>query len=219
MAINYHHNPEEIAKKLRNTHNPQVCIIRKDFFEAEFDFFRKYIQGKNILIAGSWLGHDSFALAEYCKFITGIELIQAFVDEANENLQKTPFTNISFIQWDFLDLDFSDDHFDIAILNMGTIWNFDDKGQVVQALSRLTPKYFFWFREPVEKDVPIRLQMYKEEWGEFMADGTTIKETVCWLESSCTTREEVSEIAKKIWAKVVFHKIFLSYIIAEVTKL
>jgi protein-L-isoaspartate O-methyltransferase len=98
MALNYHLNTEQIAKKLRNIHNPQMCTIRKDFFEKEFNFFKKHIQNKHVLVAGSGLGHDSFELAEYCKYITGIELIQAFVNEANENLQKVKHTNIAFVQ-------------------------------------------------------------------------------------------------------------------------
>lgn len=219
MAMNYHHNSQEIAQKLRNAHNPRVCIIRKDFFDAEFSFLKKHIQDKHVLIAGSWLGHDSFALAEYCKYITGIELIQTFVNEANQNLQKTKYTNISFIQWDFLDLDYPDDSFDIAILNMWTIGNFDDKEQVISAISRIAPKFFFWFREPVERDLPIRLQMYEEEWGKFQIDWTTIREVWFWLESRCTTRKEICDIAKDIWVKVKFHKVFLSYTMAEIIKM
>jgi SAM-dependent methyltransferase len=128
-------------------------------------------------------------------------------------------TNIAFVQWDFLDLEYPDNHFDIAILNMGTIGNFDDKESVIKEISRMAPKFFFWFREPVEKDVPIRLQMYKEEGGEFRADWTTIKEITYWLESNCTTRESVKEIAKKIWVHVKFHKIFLSYTMAEIIRM
>jgi hypothetical protein len=46
---------------------------------------KSQIQGKDILVAWSGLWHDAFVLAEYNKYVTGIELIQNFVDEANEN--------------------------------------------------------------------------------------------------------------------------------------
>ena len=206
---------------LRNAHNPEVCTIRKDFFEAEFNFLKKHIWWKNILIAWSWLGHDSFELAQYCKHITWIEIIQVFVDEANENLKKTKHTNISFVQWDFLKLEYPDKYFDVAILNMWTIGNFDDKSQVIESLYRVANTLYFWFRIPVEKDIPLRLHMYEEEKFReevaFQIEGTTIKETISWLESSCTAEEDIHHIIKKIGAKVKFYPIFKSFIVAEVS--
>jgi len=44
MAVNYHSNTEKIAQMLRNAHNPEVCKIRKDFFDAEFSFLKSRIQ-------------------------------------------------------------------------------------------------------------------------------------------------------------------------------
>lgn len=220
MSVNYHNNTEQIAMMLRNAHNPNICKIRKDFFDAEFSFLKSYIQWKNVLIAWSGLGHDSFILSEYCKYITGIELIQAFIDEANDNLKKDGYTNISFLQWDFLNLDYWDKHFDVSILNMGTIGNFDDKEKVVQSLFRVANKLYFWFREPNKNDIQIRLQMYQEEKNfrdvEFEIQWTTIKENLSGLESNCTKVESVQDIVDNIWAKVRFHPIFKSFIIAEV---
>ena len=220
MSVNYHQNTDKIAKMLRNAHNPEVCTIRKDFFKSEFDFLKKHILWKNLLIAWSWLGHDSFELAEYCKYITWVELIKVFVDEANENLKKTQHTNISFIQWDFLNLDYPDKYFDVAILNMWTIGNFNNKSDVIESLFRVANKLYFWFRVPVEKDIPIRLKMYEEEKSlepvAFEIDGTTIKEKISWLESNCTTKDEIQNIINNIWAKVRFYAVFESFIIAEV---
>ncbi len=221
MAVNYHRNPEKIAKMLRNAHNPEVCTIRKDFFQAEFDFLKKHIWWKNILVAWSGLGDDSFELAEYCTYITWIELIQAFVDEANENLKKTNYTNISFLQWDFLNLEYPDKDFDVAILNMWTIGNFDDKEKVIASLLRVAKIVYFWFRVPEEKDIPLRLHMYEEEKSHeevsFQIEGTTIKETVSWLESNCTAEEDIQHISEKIWAKVRFYQIFTSFTMAGVS--
>lgn len=220
MSVNYHQNTDKIAKILRNAHNPEVCTIRKEFFNAEFDFLKKYIWWKTLLIAWSWLGHDSFELAEYCKYITGIELIQAFVDEANENLKKTKHTNISFIQWDFLNLDYPDKYFDVVVLNMWTIGNFDDKSKVIESLFRVANKLFFWFWTPVETDVPMRLKMYEEEKSleevAFEIDGTTIREQISWLESNCTAEENIQTIIGSIWAKVSLYSILKSFTIAEV---
>jgi len=223
MAVNYHGNPEKIARMLRNAHNPEVCTIRKDFFQAEFDFLKQHIRWKDVLIAWSGLGHDSFELAEYCTYITWIELIQAFVDEANENVKKTNYTNISFIQGDVFKLEYPDKHFDIAILNMWTIGNFDDKEKVIASLLRVAKIVYFWFRVPEEKDIPLRLKMYEEEKTleeiSFQIEGTTIKEMVSWLESNCTAEEDIQDISKKIWAKVSFYPIFKSFTMAEVSAL
>lgn len=221
MAVNYHKNTEKIAKMLRNAHNPEVCTIRKDFFQAEFNFLKQHIQGKNVLVAWSGLGHDSFELAEYAKYITGIELIQVFVDEANENLKKTQHTNISFMQWDFLNLDYADKYFDVVVLNMGTIGNFDDKKSVLTSLVRVAKMVYFWFRIPEEKDVSLRLHMYEEEKFReevsFQIEGTTIKEAISWLESNCTSQEEIADISKMIWAKVRFLPVFNSFIMTEMS--
>jgi hypothetical protein len=223
MAVNYHKNTQNIAKILRNAHNPEVCTIRKDFFQAEFNFLKQRINGKNILIAWSGLGHDSFELAEYVTYIIWIELIQVFVDEANENLKKTNHTNISFVQWDFLCLDYPDKYFDVTILNMWTIGNFDDKKSVIQSLLSVASKLYFWFREPNEKDVPIRLQMYQEEKEFknilFEIKGTTIKENISWLESNCTSREEIEKIAQSLWSKISFYPIFHSFTMAELSNM
>jgi SAM-dependent methyltransferase len=228
MWANYHHNPEKVAQILKNAHNPNVSKIRKEFFDAEFSFFHNHIQNQNVLVAGSGLGHDSFILAEYNKYVTGIELVQLFVDGANEELNKTNQTNISFIQWDFFNLDYPDNFFDIAVLNMWTIWNFDDKESVIRSLKKVTKKLFFWFWEPVEEDVKLRLQMYKDEdmelvrglyknevW-EFEIDWTTIRERISWMESNCTSREEILAISQKMWVRVDFYPIFKSFVMAEV---
>lgn len=223
MSVNYHHNTDQIAQILRNAHNPEICKVRKDFFEAEFDFLKPLIQWKNILIAWSGLGHDSFALAEYCKYITWIELIQVFVDEANENLKKIWFTNITFLQWDFLNLDYPDKHFDVTILNMWTIGNFDDKKSVIKSLLRVANKLYFWFREENVKDVPIRLQMYQEEKELrnvlFEIEGTTIKEKISWLESHCTSRQEIEKIGQSLWTKISFYPIFYSFTMTELASM
>lgn len=220
MSVDYSNNTEQIAMMLRNAHNPKICKIRKEFFDAEFDFLKQNIQWKNTLIAWSGLGHDSFVLSEYCKYITGIELIQAFVDEAKDNLKKTKHTNISFVQWDFLNLNYPDNYFDVAILNMWTIGNFDDKEKVIQSLFRVAKILYFGFREPNEKDIQTRLKMYQEEKIfkdiEFEIQWTTIKEIKSGLESNCTSREEILAISQKIWVNVDFYPIFKSFTMAEV---
>jgi len=220
MAVNYYSNTDKIAQMLRNAHNTQICKIRKDFFDAEFSFFKSKIQGKNILVAWSGLWHDTFVLAQYNKYVTGIELIKNFVSEANENLKKTNYTNISFVQWDFLTYDFPDKYFDVVVLNMWTIGNFDNKSVVIKSLFKIWKKLYFGFWSPEEKDVLLRLQMYNEEKNfrdaNFEIDWTTIKEKDSWLESNCTKIEEVQNIVDFIWAKVLFYAVFKSYIIAEI---
>lgn len=220
MAVNYHCNTDKIAQMLRNSHNPQICKIRKDFFDAEFSFLRTHIQGKNVLIAWSGLWHDSFALAEYCKYITGIELLQNFVDEANKSLKASNYKNIGFVCSDFLNYKCPDKHFDVVVLNMWTIGNFDDKESVVKSLFRMWKKLYFGFWTPEIKDISLRLQMYNEEKDfrdvNFEVDWTTIREENSWLESNCTNIEEIQNIVDSIWAEVIFYTVFKSFVVAEV---
>jgi SAM-dependent methyltransferase len=220
MAVNYHSNTEKIAQMLRNAHNPEICKIRKDFFDAEFSFLKSRIQWKNVLVAWSGLWHDAFVLAEYNKYVTGIELIQNFVDEANKSLQSSNQKNISFVCSDFLNYTCPDKYFDAVILNMWTIGNFDDKESVVKSLFRMWKKLYFGFWIPEVNDIPLRLQMYNEEKNfrdvNFEIDWTTIREKNSWLESNCTKIEEIQNIVHNIWAKVRFYPVFKSFIVVEI---
>lgn len=220
MSVNYHSNTEQIAKMLRNAHDPEICRIRKDFFAAEFDFLKSQIQWKNVLVAWSGLWHDAFVLAEYNKYVTGIELLQNFVDESNESLGSSNHKNISFVCSDFLNYKCPDKYFDAVVLNMWTIGNFDDKESVVKSLFRMWKKLYFWFWTPNQNDVLFRLQMYNEEKEfrdvDFEIDGTTIREKNSWLESNCTEVGEIQNIVDNIWAEVRFYPVFKSFIVAEI---
>lgn len=213
MAANYKYNTSLVASYLDKAHSTNASQLRQDLFRWENALLTNLVKGKNTLIVWSWLWHDSFTLAPFAAHITWIEIIPEFVDIANSRLGKTQLHNISFLQWDIMTFKPSA-QYDVVVLNMWTIWNFDDKKAVIEILLGLWNTVVFWFWDVHIDDVSARLEMYKIEWGKFAVDWTTIKELESWMESTCTSKEEISYIAEVTWKKVVFNNITHSYYLA-----
>ncbi|MBW2991345.1 class I SAM-dependent methyltransferase [Candidatus Woesearchaeota archaeon] len=127
MGVDYKNLPDYLLQRLCDAHNPKKARIRAKFFEKEFEFFSKHIRDQNVLVAGSGFGHDSFELAKYNKLVLGVELHPTLVEYSKKNAQRLGFSNINFEQGDITNLRFKKNTFDSAVLNMGTIGNFDDK--------------------------------------------------------------------------------------------
>ena len=213
MAADYKYNSALVASYLDMAHSTHASQLRQDLFRGENQLLTQLVTGKNILVVWSWLWHDSFALAPFARHITGVEILPEFIEIANTRLQKTDIDNISFLQWDITTFT-SSIYYDVVVLNMWTIWNFDDKEAIINTLLGLWKVIAFWFREPNLHDIPARLEMYKIEWWEFAVDWTTIKEIESWMESTCTSKEELIRIAEKAWKMVTFNKITHSYYVA-----
>src|SRR5690606_19284255 len=76
--------------------------------------------GDDVLDLGSGAGNDCFVarpLVGETGSVTGIDFSEEMLIRANKNLQKTGFTNVSFIQGDIESMPFPDAKFDVVISN------------------------------------------------------------------------------------------------------
>ncbi|MFH1803159.1 MAG: class I SAM-dependent methyltransferase [archaeon] len=194
-----------IKKRLEVAHDADEACVRRGFFEAENAFFKKHINGQKVLVAGSGLGHDVFEIAEYNKKVVGVEILDLLVGVAKNNALQRRLDNVTFVHGDFMRADYSDKHFDSAVLNMGTIGNFDDKAKVLLALLRISKKVFFDFYPPCLDGLQMRKKMYEEEkWENVRVDGTKVVSDD-GLDSVSLSVAEVEGIVKSIGAKVKFY--------------
>lgn len=131
-------------------------------FEKEYEFFRKHVNNKRVLVAGSGLGHDSIELAKYNKEVVRIELIEQLLKISIERTKN--FKNIKIIQGDFTKTSFENKSFDVSILNMGTIGNFDDERKpIIKELLKVSNKLYADFYIPTLKALELRKTMYEQE--------------------------------------------------------
>lgn len=217
MSLEYQKSADIIIKRLESAHDIKRKHIRKDFFKAENKFFQAYIKNKKVLIAGSGLGHDTFELAKYNKEVIGIEIVEYFLDYSIDKLKELKLNNVKLKLGDFTKLSYKDKYFDAAILNMGTIGNFDDKEKVIKELLRVSKKVYLDFYKEDPTSLKIRKKMYEEEkWINVRIKGTTIKSDD-GLESISIPKEEITKIVKKLKAKVKYYPILNFATMAEIS--
>jgi len=82
--------------------------------------FAAIMVGDSVLDLGSGAGNDCFVarsiVGESGK-VTGIDFTEAMTEKAKNNLEKTGFKNIEFVQGDIEEMPFSADSFDVVISN------------------------------------------------------------------------------------------------------
>ncbi|MCF8362671.1 MAG: arsenite methyltransferase [Prolixibacteraceae bacterium] len=82
--------------------------------------FAQISDGDHVLDLGSGAGNDCFVArtqtGENGK-VTGLDFTEAMVSKANENLKKTGFENIEFVQGDIENMPLTDDSYDVVISN------------------------------------------------------------------------------------------------------
>lgn len=218
MPLDYQPNSDIIKKRLEVAHNPDQSIVRCQFFDAENIFFRKHVFNQRVLIAGSGLGNDSFELAKYNNEVIGIDLIQSFVEYAKKEAKGRKLKNVHFECKDITKLDYPEDYFDSAVLNMGTIGNFDDKEKIISSLLKISKKLYFDFYPPIQKNLKKRKKMYEQEkWINVRIDGTKIVSDD-GLDSLSLSEEEISRIIKSMGASVKYYRFHEFSIMAEVIK-
>ncbi|MDF1572662.1 MAG: arsenite methyltransferase [Bacteroidales bacterium] len=77
-------------------------------------------QGDHVLDLGSGAGNDCFVARTITGaegHVTGLDFTDAMVNKARENLAKTGFTNIRFVQGDIEQIPLPDNAFDVVISN------------------------------------------------------------------------------------------------------
>ena len=218
MALDYKLSTENIKQRLLVAHDPKQATVRCQFFDAEYAFFRAHIRDQKILVAGAGLGHDSFELVGYNRAVVGVELLEPFVDYSRNQAKILGLDNVVFQQGDITSLLFSDGEFDSAVLNMGTLGNFDDKNQVLHELSRVANHVYFDFYPPTRDGLEKRRVMYSEEkWKNVRIEGTRVVSDD-GLDSSSLSQKEVSGIVHSLGLKVNYNQFHEVSIMAEVTR-
>ncbi len=162
--MDYKSLEEEVARLLDNAHNRELAPTRCAFFDDEFAFFETNIRNRNVLVVGCGLGHDSFELAKYNAHVTGIDIFPSYVAESTKRLKQFPhLQNVDFQVADILANNFSKNQFDIAILNMGTICNFDNKADFLLEMTRVAHLAYVDFYIPGPSGREKRGKFYTEE--------------------------------------------------------
>jgi len=209
MSTDYTKIERLLVERLSVAHSKKAGI-RAKFFEKEFAFFKKHIKGKNVFVAGSGLGHDAFELAKYNNSVIGVEKLQVLVNYANK--KKLP--NVEFICSDFLKNDFG--HFDVTVLNMGTIGNFDDKVTVINSLLEKANKVYLDFYIP--SCFEERIQMYEEEGWVNVKEKDSVILNSEGLESKSITRKEMEKILLLIGVVGRFYRLNEFTMMVEIEK-
>lgn len=145
------------------------------------------------------LGNDAFELAKYNNSVLGVEISPLLVNYANK--KKLP--NTEFVAGDFLKDDFG--HYNVAILNMGTIGNLDDKASVILALLKKAGKVFLDFYIPACFEE--RIEMYEEEGWKNVKEKDGVIFNSEGLESKSITRKEMEKLLKSIGVNARFYRI------------
>ena len=216
MALDYKLSTENIKQRLLVAHDPSQAVIRGKFFEAEYTFFREHIRNQRVLVAGSGLGHDSFKLAKYNQKVVGVELLEPFITYSNEQAEYLGLDNIVFQGGDITNLPFKNREFHSAILNMGTIGNFDDKQMVLNELLRVASKVYFDFYPPTSSGLEKRRKMYAEElWENVRVQGTKVVSDD-GLDSISLSQNEINSLVQTLGAKVKYHHFHEFSVMAEV---
>lgn len=223
----YEGKEEMIIERLKAAHDPTKAIIRDQVKQAEYKFFREYIRDQKVLVCGSGLGHDSFELASYNEAVVGYELLEKLVDYATQERIRLKLNNVLFMHIDLLKISFGDrlllsDFLDTAVMNMGTMCNFDlaEQREIIELVVGLvkTHTFFFSFYPPNPKALKIRKQMYDEEsWNEISLHGTTFSNPD-GMYSHSYTKQHFRKIADELGFKIKFHYLLDFVIMAEVTK-
>ena len=207
-----------IALMLSRAHNPRRAKIRTAFFKDEYALLKEKIVNQDVLVAGSGLGHDAFILAKNNRRIVGVDIIGSFIIHARRRAKKLKIQNVDFYKSDIMRLPHPADYFDAAVLNMGTIGNFDDTTLLIKKLLHVTKKLYFDFYSPSKTSLLIRKKMYEEEsWSKLYIKGKLIVNED-GFESRSFSKTQIKKIVETLGSKVKFYAISNFAYMAEVTK-
>ncbi|MEK6926203.1 MAG: class I SAM-dependent methyltransferase, partial [Nanoarchaeota archaeon] len=150
-------------QRLSTANNSKISKIRGKFFADEDNFYRKNIKNKIVLVAGSGLGNDAIRISKYNKKVVGIDILPKLVSFSEKRRKKLGIKNISFKVGDIKKLKYKNNSFDVAVLNMGTIGNFDNKAEIIKELLRACKEAYIDFYQDSKKSRERRKKMYEEE--------------------------------------------------------
>ena len=155
MPTLYHGNEDDLMHKMRLARDKNSCPLRNEFLDSENHYFRQHIRDSKILVLGSGLGHDSEELATYNSEVVGIELLTRLALEAGKSKSK----NVRYITGNMFRMPFLDKTFDYAVLNMGTMGNFENPKTLLTEMLRVANTAVFDLYVASES----RVAMYEQE--------------------------------------------------------
>ena len=215
MTLDYKLSADNIKERLLAAHDPDMAVIRGQFFKAEYNFFRSNIKNQKVLVAGSGLGHDSFELAGYNLLVVGVESLESFIEYSRKRAEELRLKNVIFHHKDIMGIPYMSHDFDSAVLNMGTIGNVDDKAAVLDALLKSASKVYFDFYPPTSAGIEKRRRMYSEEqWKNVRVNGTSIVSDD-GLDSASLSQDEIDTLVSSLGAKVKYYHFHDFSVMAE----
>lgn len=212
-------NYEFVLESIKRGRDKNVCKIRAEIYGLENKFFSDRIRDKNVLVAGSGLGHDSFELAKYNKLVVGVDLLEGLVQKSRKLALEKGLDNVSFEVQDFFYLPYYDKEFDVSVLNSGTICNYVKREDLLKELFRVSDKVVFDYYLPGERNLKRRLAMYGEEGfhGSLYLDGEKFFDEAGFV-SYAVENKELSDIARSLGAKIKIYSLFDFVNMAELYK-
>jgi len=202
MSLEYETVQHLAMERISSANNPHIAKIRAEFLKKEDDFYRQHVRNKFVLVAGSGLGHDSLRISQYNKKVIGIDILPLLIKEST----KLTKDNIVFEVGDIKNLKYPENHFDVAVLNMGTIGNFDNKLEIIRELARVAKQVFIDFYVDSPEVLEKRKQMYTEEkWKNVAIQGKDII-SEDGLESKHVSEQELKEFAQKLNLSLKLHQ-------------
>jgi ubiquinone/menaquinone biosynthesis C-methylase UbiE len=157
---NLSYNDPIIIERLLNSHIEKVCPARIDYNKLQEEYFKDNIRNSKVLVAGSGLGFEVAILSEYNKYVLGIDNNPLLIKMSQAYFQKP---NIKFSLADFTNLPLERDSYDNAILNYGTIGNFNkfEQQNIINELLRVASTIHVDFYTPEGNSK--RKDMYDQE--------------------------------------------------------
>ena len=198
-----------LIQTLERANDCNHAPIRCEMLLAKLNFFKTEFNNKNVLVAGSGLGDDSFKLAKFNKIVLGLEIVPQLLSISKNLKISQEVDNVLFTNTDFVETKLPDKDFDVSVLNMGTMCNFNDtyKMRVISEMLRVSDILYFSFYLPDENSLRSRASMYREEWlQESKIEDVTISNH-SGLRSASISKQRVEELVSMCGYKVDFYSI------------
>jgi len=194
---------------LLNAHNPSIAKIRVDFFKKEYYYFQNNIINKTVFDAGCGLGHEAIELAKYNTKIHAVDINEYLIKYAKQNIKNNNITNVKLDVLDFMNPNIKSNSYDVSILNMGTISDFDNQIEIINQFLRISKEFYFDFYDPSLISILKRKEMYEQEgfYDIKIRCGALFTKKPFNFYSKSISKQELFNISKELNCKIEFTKL------------
>jgi SAM-dependent methyltransferase len=175
-------------------HNPDADLGLGCGLPTEFADIK---EGNSVLDLGSGAGNDCFvarSLVGETGKVTGLDFTEEMVQKARQNLAKTEFKNIEFVQGDIEEMPLPDNSFDVVISNC--VLNLvPDKQKAFSEIHRvLKPGGHFCISDVVTtRDLPQKLKEAAEIYAGCVSGATEKREYLEIIEKQRFSQVEIQK--------------------------